>query len=91
MVLFVDIMRLQAAPPEEGKDACIRKPLYDSLALGLPPVEAQDVDLFNCFHGTPRAVSRRRCEMLPSMTTSSGAPMAPMAPSFCILLLHIIY
>ena len=59
MALFVDIMRLQAAPPEEGKDACIRKPLYDSLAVGLPPVEAYVVDLFNVFLATSvRAVSR---------------------------------
>ena len=59
MALFVDLLWLQVAAPEEGKHGCIRKPLYDSLALGLPPVEAQDVDLFNIFLATVRtAVSR---------------------------------
>ena len=61
MVLFVDTMRLQAAPPEEGKHGCNRKPIYDRLVLGLPPVEAQDFDLFNAFLATVRAaVSRGR-------------------------------
>ena len=61
MGVSILLLWLQAAPPEEGKDACIRKPLYDSLALGLPPVEAQDFDLFNAFLATVRAaVSRGR-------------------------------